>query len=288
MLTRFFSPLALFMLYLYSMILGLIQGITEFLPISSSGHLVVFHDILKFDFSDNLAFDVAIHWGTLLAVLIFFRREILRYLAAIIDIFIPGRKVNRVDLSEVLLIIYATIPAALIGFFFERTVEIYFRNTVTVIITLFIGAMLFFAAEKFFRPEREFSGMGIGRAIYIGLAQALALIPGLSRSGMTIVAGMSVKLKREEAARFSFLISAPIIFGSGIFELNKINWESIPGEEIAMFILGFIGSFAAGFFAIKYFIRFLQHHRLNIFGWYRIGLAVILLGWVLIRAGLIF
>ncbi|NQT49281.1 undecaprenyl-diphosphatase UppP [Candidatus Kuenenbacteria bacterium] len=269
------------MLYIYSLILGIVQGITEFVPVSSSGHLVVLHDIINFNVVDSLAFDVALHLGTVLAVIIFFRIEILRYIVAILEIFIPKRKVNRQDLSEVLLIIYATIPAAIIGFLFEDAIKKLFRNTITVIITLVLGAMLFFLVEKYAKHYKNFSGMGIGRALYIGLAQALALIPGVSRSGITIVAGMSVKLKRSEAARFSFLLSAPIILGAGVLKLREIEWSLLPAEEIGMFIIGFISSFIVGFFVIKYFLKFLQHHNLNVFGWYRIGLALLLSAWLI-------
>jgi len=266
------------MTYIYSLILGIVQGITEFVPVSSSGHLVVLHEIWQSNISDSLTFDVALHLGTLFAVVIYFRVEILRYLVAILEIFIPGRKVNKADLSEVMLIIYATVPAAIIGILFEQTIDDFFRNIWTVVFTLIIGAGLLFLVEKYSKDNsRHFSGMGIGRALYIGFAQALALIPGLSRSGITIVAGMSTKLKRREAARFSFLISIPVILGAGIFKLMDVDWEALPASEILVFIVGFVSSWLVGFLAIKYFLKFLEHHKLNVFGWYRICLALILI-----------
>ena len=258
--------------------MGIVQGITEFVPVSSSGHLVVLHEIWQSNISDSLTFDVALHLGTLFAVVIYFRVEILRYLVAILEIFIPGRKVNKADLSEVMLIIYATVPAAIIGILFEQTIDDFFRNIWTVVFTLIIGAGLLFLVEKYSKDNsRHFSGMGIGRALYIGFAQALALIPGLSRSGITIVAGMSTKLKRREAARFSFLISIPVILGAGIFKLMDVDWEALPASEILVFIVGFVSSWLVGFLAIKYFLKFLEHHKLNVFGWYRICLALILI-----------
>ena len=120
------------MLYFYSLILGIVQGITEFIPVSSSGHLVILHDLLKFNLQDSLAFDVALHLGTLLAVVIYFRVELLKYIVAVLELFIPNRQVNKKDLSEVGLLIYGTIPAAIIGFLFEEQIKNVFRNSWTV------------------------------------------------------------------------------------------------------------------------------------------------------------
>ena len=271
------------MLYLYSLILGIVQGITEFLPVSSSGHLVVLHDILKMNLSSNLAFDVSLHFGTLLALLIYFRVEILKYLAAIIEIFIPKRAVNKADLSDIMLIVYASIPAAIVGAVFGEAIGNYFRRSLVVAVTLIIGAILMFLAEKYCRSDHDFTGMGILKAVYVGLAQVLALIPGVSRSGITIVAGMSVKLKRVEAAKFSFLLSMPVIFGAGIFNFFDIDWALLPPTELVMFALGFISSFVVGFFVIKYFLKFLNNHSLNSFAWYRIGLAGLIIIWLLAK-----
>ena len=141
------------MLYLYSLILGIVQGITEFLPVSSSGHLVVLHDILKMNLSSNLAFDVSLHFGTLLALLIYFRVEVLKYLAAIIEIFIPKRAVNKADLSDIMLIVYASIPAAIVGVVFGEAIENYFRQSLVVAVALIIGAILMFLTEKYCRSD---------------------------------------------------------------------------------------------------------------------------------------
>lgn len=261
----------------------MVQGATEFIPVSSSGHLVVLHEFLRTNIADSITFDVALHLGTLLAVLVYFRTDILRYLVAILELFIPKRRINRSDLSQVMLIIYATLPAAIAGLFFENSIEALFRNPTTVVITLIAGAFLFFIVEKYFSGnERQFSGLSVSRAIYIGFAQALALIPGVSRSGITIVAGMSAKLKREQAARFSFLISIPVIFGAGIFKFWEIDWETMALPEFIYFIIGFISSLFVGFLTIKYFLKFLARHKLNVFGWYRIilGLIILALFWL--------
>lgn len=271
------------MFYINALILGIVQGITEFLPVSSSGHLVVLHDILKMGTVNNLAFDVALHIGTLLALIIYFRVDLLRYVVAVLELFIPKRPINRADLSDVLLLIYASIPAALAGFLFAGFIEERLRNAWVVVGTLLVGAVLFFLVERFGRHEHDFTGLGIGKALYIGCAQALALIPGVSRSGITIVAGMSVKLKRTEAAKFSFLLSIPAVFGAGVFEFFDISWSTLSSSALLSFIVGLTASFIVGYFVIKYFLRFLEHHKLNAFGWYRIGLAIIIGAWLLLK-----
>lgn len=271
------------MLYLYSLILGIVQGITEFLPVSSSGHLVILHDLFKLNLTSNLAFDVSLHLGTLLALIIYFRIELLKYVAAIVEIFIPKRAVNKADLSDIMLIIYASIPAAAVGVIFGEAIEKFFRQSIVVAATLIIGAVLMFLAEKYCQPKHDFTGMNILKALYIGVAQVLALIPGVSRSGITIVAGMSAKLKREEAAKFSFLLSMPVIFGAGVFNFFEIDWALLKAPELLMFAIGFVSSFVVGFFVIKYFLNWLKNHSLNGFAWYRIGLALVLITWILIR-----
>ena len=122
--------------------------------------------------------------------------------------------------------------------------------------------------------------IGFGKALYIGLAQALALIPGVSRSGITIVAGMSTKLKRHEAARFSFLLSVPVILGASIFKFFDIDWLSMPRFEILLFLIGFLSSFVVGYFVIRFLMNFLQKHKLNVFAWYRLCLALVLIVWL--------
>jgi len=270
------------MFYIYTLIFAVVQGITEFLPVSSSGHLVVLHNIVKMGTVDNLAFDVALHIGTLLALIIYFRIDLLRYVVAVLELFIPKRPINRADLADVMLLIYGSIPAAIIGFVFAGFIEERLRSAWVVVATLLVGAVLFFLVERFGKHEHDFTGLGIGKALYIGCAQALALIPGVSRSGITIVAGMSVKLKRTEAAKFSFLLSIPAVFGAGVFEFFDINWSILPAREAFSFVIGILVSFIVGYFVIKYFLRFLEHHRLNVFAWYRIGLAVLIAAWLLI------
>ncbi|KKR07541.1 MAG: Undecaprenyl-diphosphatase [Parcubacteria group bacterium GW2011_GWC2_39_14] len=265
------------LLYLYSIIAGLIQAITEFLPVSSSGHLIILHDILNFQVGNTLAFDVALHLGTALALIIYFRRDIWKYILAVIEIFIPKRPVNQRDLKDVMLIIYASIPAVILGFLLNKFAPTMFRQTEVVVVTLVVVALLFFIVEKTAKHTGDYTGMSIGKAFYIGCAQALALIPGVSRSGITIIAGMSADLKRSEAAKFSFLLSIPVVLGAGVLEMFDIAWTKLSNQEIMSIIVGFVVSATVGFVVIKFFLKYIEHHKLNVFGWYRIGLALVLI-----------
>lgn len=265
------------MMYIYALILGIVQAITEFLPISSSGHLVVLHEFLQFNLGDNVAFDVALHFGTFFAILIYFRADVKKYIVALLNVFRKKAVVDQMDLKTVLNIFYATIPAVILGVLFNDMIENSLRSPWVIVITLTVGAILFFLIEKFAKKTREYTGLGFGRSLYIGLAQALALIPGLSRSGMTIVAGMSLKLKREDAAKFSFLIGLPVMFAAGSYKLLSFDWAVITNSERGMFFIGFLVSGVLGFFVIKFLLGYLKNHSLRVFAWYRLGLAAVLL-----------
>lgn len=263
------------MLIINSIILAIIQGITEFLPISSSGHLVVLHQLLDFSAIDNLTFDVALHLGTALALIIFFRKQILKYLIAFGSMF-RYFNIAKDEQKTVLNLIIATIPAALAGYFLESYIEQYLRNILIVAIALIIGGFLFFIVEKLSQKKLDYESLAIPEALAIGLAQTLALIPGVSRSGITIITGMSVKLNRAQAAQFSFLLSIPIVLGAGLKKIFDIKWQLVSGQELYLLLIGFVVSFAVGYFVIKYFLRFVQKKSLNVFGVYRILLGLII------------
>ncbi|KKQ79369.1 MAG: Undecaprenyl-diphosphatase [Parcubacteria group bacterium GW2011_GWC2_38_7] len=271
------------LLYLYSIVAGLIQAVTEFLPVSSSGHLVILHDFVNFNIGNTLAFDVALHLGTALALIIFFRKDIWKYILAVLNVFIPKRQVNQRDLKDAMLIVYGSIPAVIFGFLLKKFAPTMFRQTEVVVITLVVVAILFFVVEKTAKHTRDYTGMSIGKALYIGCAQVLALIPGVSRSGITIIAGMSADLKRSEAAKFSFLLSIPAVLGAGLLEMFDIAWTKLPNQEIIGIIVGFVVSAVIGFVVIKFFLKYVEHHKLNVFAWYRICLALILLLWLYLK-----
>lgn len=269
------------MFYLNALIFGIVQALTEFLPVSSSGHLVLLHDILNFDIEQNLAFDIALHLGTATSLMIFFRSELLRLLKTAVCAVKDKKKCVPAELNLLLNLLYAAIPAGIIGVLFQDFIEERLHSPFVVVITLIIGALLFFAVERYSKRSRDLGGMNFRHAVLIGLAQALALIPGISRSGITITAAMALDFKRDEAARFSFLVSLPIILGAGAVKFFDLSAENLDTETIIAFAIGFVSSALLGFLVIKYLLRFLQNHSLAVFGWYRIALSIILLIWLL-------
>ena len=263
--------------YIYSIIFGLIQGLTEFWPISSSGHLIIFHQIFKFDTVNQLTYDVFLHAGSLLALIVFFWKDIVKYIIAFFKSLKKWEYKTDQDQKIAWLIIIATIPAALAGYFFENIIEQKVRGMLIVGIMLIIGGILFLFFEKVFSRGCKFDKLGVGRSIIIGIAQAIALIPGTSRSGATILAGLGVGLGRVAAARFAFLIAIPIIFGAVIKRLFDLSFLALSANELIILILGFIASLIASFFAIKYLLKLLEKYTLLGFGIYRIVLGIIIL-----------
>lgn len=260
---------------LLSIFAGILQGVTEFLPISSSGHLILFHEYFKINFPDTLAFDVVLHLGTLIALLLYFFDDVKKYLVAWFQSIVkPDLKNNKEQLLAWYLFL-ATLPAAIIGFYFEQIVEVYLRNSIIVAIMLIAFGILLYLADTFFQKSKKITELSLRGALIIGLAQALALIPGVSRSGITIIAGLSQKLQREQAAKFSFLLSIPIVFGAGLKKL--LDLQQIDANQVFILVIGFTASAVVGYFVIKYFLKFLQSHSLKIFAYYRIALGLVIL-----------
>lgn len=256
--------------------LGIIQGLGEFLPISSTGHLIIFEKLLHFSQSDfGLTFDVALHLGTLLALLCFFKRDLLRLISGSMEA-IKSKTANNESKLTILLII-ATIPGGLFGILLEKKVETIFRSPVLVAISLILFSFVIVIAEKVAKQTKEMLKMKPGGAFLIGLFQALALIPGVSRSGASIVGGLLLKLKEEEAARFSFLLSIPIILGAGLKKFLEIKNFSNYVSEAPYFSIGFLFAAITGFLAIKYFLEFLKKHGLTGFVIYRILMGTFVL-----------
>lgn len=261
--------------FFYSIFAGVLQGVTEFLPISSSGHLVLFHQYFRINFPDFLAFDVILHLGTLVALFIYFFSDVKKYLAAFFQSIIkPDLKNNKEQLLAWYLLM-ATFPAAIIGFYFERIVEVYLRNSIIVAMMLITFGILLYLADSFFQKSKKMTELSPQGALLIGFAQALALIPGVSRSGITIIAGLSQKLQREQAAKFSFLLSIPIVFGAGLKKI--LDLQKIDTNQLFILGIGFIASAVVGYFVIKYFLKFLQTHSLKVFAYYRIALGLVIL-----------
>src|SRR3989338_1107019 len=261
----------------YSIIAGVIQGLTEFLPISSSGHLVILHDFLKFDFIDNLAFDVILHLGTLVALILFFWQDILKYFLAFCQSFFRWEINSNFEQRFAWYLILANIPAAIVGFFWEDLIGTVFRQTWIVASMLIVVGLILYLADRYLVGQNRLSQINFKNSLIIGLAQALVLIPGVSRSGITIIAGLSQKLNRETAARFSFLLSIPIIFAAGMKKIVDRAIERSSDFNYLVLFLGFLASAITGYFCIKYFLRFLQNYSLRIFAYYRIILGVVIL-----------
>ncbi|MBL4695081.1 undecaprenyl-diphosphatase UppP [Candidatus Gracilibacteria bacterium] len=253
------------MTLLEALILGIIQGISEFLPISSSGHLVLGEYFLGLDVSELKSFDVVVHVGTLLAILVYFWKDIWGLIRAV---FVKDEK-YRPLLGW---IIVGTIPAVFVGLYGEEFIDSIFRDVYMVALAMTVMAVVFLIGEWVHR-KRGPSKMNWWKALLIGVAQAVAIIPGVSRSGSTIVVGLFAGIKREEAARFSFLLGAPAIFGAGLLTSLKTGGEL--GVSIGPLVVGFLSAFIFGLFAVWGLMKFLKKHSLVVFAVYLLIVAAL-------------
>ncbi|XOU94649.1 MAG: undecaprenyl-diphosphatase UppP [Candidatus Kerfeldbacteria bacterium] len=269
--------------YLYSTILGLIQGLTEVFPVSSSGHLVIAHDLLNFDFVSDLSFDVALHLGTLLALVVYFYKDINKYIVSFFGSFANWDLKNNFDQRMAWYILVSTIPAGIAGFFMADIAEELLRNLWLVASMLIIFGIFFIVFEKIFKKDKELDQLKWFGAIHIGVAQAIALIPGVSRSGITIITGLAQGLKREAAARFSFLLSIPIVFGAGMKKMYDVSQTGLENDQWIILGVGFVVSAVVGYLAIRFLLKFLQKNPLNIFAYYRFVLAGVIIIYLLVR-----
>lgn len=274
-----------------ALILGIVQGITEFLPISSSAHIIVVPWLFGWD-EPGLTFNVAVHIGTLLAVLLFFRTDIFAMAIALPKGLLAGQPL-RDPMSRLALIILAgTIPAGLAGVFLSDWIESVFHTGaegggtfIVIAAMLIVVGLLLLLAERTLPQERGASGIGWRDGIVIGVAQAIALIPGTSRSGVTITAGMALGLRKEVAARFSFLLGIPAVAGAGLLETLDLVRNGLPSDQIVPFIVGGASALVVGYLSIAFLLRFLQTNSVLIFTAYRIGLGMLMLaliagGWM--------
>jgi undecaprenyl-diphosphatase len=269
--------------YLLSILAGIVQGLTEFLPISSSGHLLLFHEFFNFDLPDEILYDVFLHLGTLAALVIFFCKDIEKIIRGFLSSLVNWNLKNNYNQRLAWLVVMATIPAALAGYFFEDFIDTNLRSPVVVAVMLIVVGILFLIVEKKTAGQKDIKEMSKLDSILIGLAQVLALIPGTSRSGITIIAGLGRKIKREQAARFSFLMSMPIILGAGVKKLLSVG--RTDNMDITILLLGGISAAVTGYFAVKYLIKYLTNHSLNIFAWYRLIIGCLILIWAFLFTG---
>ncbi len=254
-----------------AILLGVVQGLTEFLPVSSTGHLILAEKILGVETSNALAFDAILHLATAGAVILYFKKDIWILVNTVLRRF-SRLPVNRRDMILVYSLIVGTIPAVIFGLLLESYMNDQFRNPLLVAGVLVLGSLFFMYAEWVYENSYPQNEMSVTKAIKIGLFQCLALIPGMSRSGATISGGMLLGLTRHEAARFAFLLAVPVILGAGAKKLleliqsnDPIQWASVGAGAIAAFV--------TGLFAVHFMLRFVRSHTLWPFIWYRIILA---------------
>ncbi len=271
-------------LIVQAIVLGIVQGLTEFLPVSSSGHLIVVPALLGWDdpFLRSLAFSVMLHVATLLALLLYFRADWLRLIPAGLATVRDRSFRGDPDRRLAWLLAASTVPAVIVGLALNDLIETAFREPRLVAIALVAGGVILWLADRLGSRTRPIEGLTFRMALGIGAAQALALIPGVSRSGMSISAGLFAGLGREAAARFAFLMATPITAGAGLWELRKI----IAGEAgvelpLVPLVAGMVASLLAGIAAIAVTLRFLRTHTVTVFVVYRIALAaLVVVAWL--------
>ena len=257
---------------LEALLLGIVQGLTEFLPISSSGHLRIVPALLGWE-DPGAAFTAVIQLGTMAAVLIYFRRDLWNMAVAWVrELRVPFRQ-RSTDANLGWFIILGTIPIGIFGLLFSDQIESGARSLYLIGTMLILFSFVMLAAEHYGKRRRELPEMDGRDGLFIGFAQALALVPGVSRSGATISAGLFRNFDRTAAARYSFLLSVPAVVLSGLFELRHVG----DGLELGPTIVATIAAFVSGYAAIAWLLRYLAHHSLNVFVAYRIPLGILVL-----------
>ena len=277
-----------------AVVLAIVQGLAEFIPVSSSGHLIMVRRLLGWNElspAHELTFDVALHFGTLLSLLVYFRRTWVQIIRAAFGGEVvrfsestgSDRSLTPDEQREERLLLWfmaiATIPGAIAGKLLEHSAEDYFREHIYLIAgALIVVALFMWWGEKISRMTKPLTGINLVDAIIVGCAQATALIPGVSRSGATITAGLFRNMTREAAVRFSFLLSTPIIAGAALLKAHELRKEGLPHEMHEPFIVGVIISAVVGYIAIAWLIRYLQSNSLKAFIIYRIVAGIIVIG----------
>jgi undecaprenyl-diphosphatase len=260
-----------------AVVLGLVQGLAEFLPISSSAHLVLVPWVFRWP-DPGLAFDVALHVGTLVAVLWYFRDEWVRLTQSAFAL-LRTRRVDTEEKRRLLQIVVATIPAAIGGLLLEDYAESTFRSPTLIAITLMVMGVVLWAADRYAPRDRPLGSMTLRDAVLIGLAQVFALVPGVSRSGSTMTAGRALRLDRQAAAMFSFLMSMPITAAAAVLKVPAL----LRSDDLTMLVVGILASAASGWLAIAVLLRYLSKHSFGVFALYRLALGALILAIVAIR-----
>ncbi|NLF54428.1 MAG: undecaprenyl-diphosphate phosphatase [Thauera phenolivorans] len=265
-------------LLLTALVLGIVEGLTEFLPISSTGHLIVLGDLLGYNDDASKVFKIVIQLGAILAVCWDYRERLLHIAGTLTT--------ERASQRFVGLLFVGFLPAAVLGLMFHATIKSLLFNPITVATALVIGGVVILYVEKrAYHPRiHAVDAMRWSDALKVGFAQALAMIPGTSRSGATIMGGLIFGLSRKSAAEFSFFLAIPTMFAATVYDLYK-NWALLRLEDLPVFAVGFVASFVAAMWAVRGFIKFISNHTFVGFAWYRIVFGLVVLatwyfGWV--------
>lgn len=265
------------MILAQALLLGIVEGLTEFLPVSSTGHLIVIGDLIGFH-NDGKVFEVAIQLGAILAVLFEYRQ---RFTSVASGLF-SDAKAQRFVMN----LFVAFLPAAVIGLLFIKQIKLYFFNPVSVASALVIGGIVILLAERRVAKPRihNVDDMRWQDALKVGCAQIIAMIPGTSRSGATIIGGIFIGLERKVAAEFSFFLAVPTMFAATFYDLYK-HRDLLTVAEVPMFAVGFVAAFVSALLAVRTLVRFVANHTYEVFAWYRIVFGLIILatwyfGWV--------
>jgi undecaprenyl-diphosphatase len=269
-----------------AIVLGLVQGATEYAPVSSSGHLILVPWLFGWeqlggnaDFAKS--FDVALHMGTLLGAVIYFRRDLWRYLMAWLHT-LAARAISSTDERIAWALVVGTIPGAIVGALAEDVIQDTLGAAVLIAVMLAAFGVLLYLVDKYMPSVRGMDSIGVRTGLFLGIAQAMALQPGVSRSGVTMTAARAIGLDRETAARFSFLLSLPIIAGAGLYKATDLAQSGFQGYE-AQFFWGFVSSAVSGFLVIWGLLKYLKRHDFKVFMLYRLAVAALVIG--LVAAG---
>jgi undecaprenyl-diphosphatase len=250
----------------WAIILGIVQGLTEFFPVSSSAHLAIIPWMFKFP-DPGLAFDIALHAGTFFAILFALKTDWIKLATSLL------KKEDTLERKLVGFLVITSVPGAIIGYLFESKAESAFRAPMIVAVTLTVFGLILWAVDRYAKKAEELSKMNWKSSLIIGLSQALAIVPGVSRSGATITAGRALGFSREAAVKYSFLAALPIIFGAAVFGLRHATFSELTS---ANWILGCLAAFISSFFAIKWLTSYVKKHSFDIFLYYRLAFAAII------------
>jgi len=259
-----------FIAIIKAIFLGAVEGLTEFIPVSSTAHLLLSSKLIDFSYIKDGVFEIVIQLGAILAVVVLYRQKILDVLLGIFN--------KKSSQNFIINILVAFLPAAIFGLLLHKIIKLMFFNPTSIAIALIVGGIVMLVVEKMdIKPKySQIDNLSIGQSLKIGLFQVVSMIPGVSRSGATIIGGLLLKLDRRTSAEFSFFLSIPTIFAASIFDFHN-NYSSFDSGKISLIVVGFIAAFLSSLVVIKWFINFVSNHSFRVFAYYRIILGLVLL-----------